>query len=206
LAPEHGSVRLPAVTELSPAEARTLLARAFADDPLMVWFFPDAEVRPHACAVMFGLFTEHYLAAGRVDAVRRGALAAVAMWRWPGQPEDDEAEPERLPTIGGLMTALMGTERAARIGGAMSVLGELRPPDPHAYLHLLGVDPACRGEGLGGRVLDQGIAAARAEGLVACLDTMNPRNVPFYESHGMSVRHEVPLPDGGPTVWSMSTG
>jgi ribosomal protein S18 acetylase RimI-like enzyme len=194
------------VTELSPVEARTLLARAFADDPLMVWFFPDAEVRPHACAVMFGLFAEHYLAAGRVDAVRHGALAAVAMWQWPGQPEDDEAAPEQLPTPGGLMTALMGTERAARIGGAMSVLGDLRPPQPHAYLHLLAVDPdACR-QGLGGELLDTGLAAAREAGLVACLDTMNPANVPFYEAHGMSVRHEVPLGAGGPTVWSMATG
>jgi ribosomal protein S18 acetylase RimI-like enzyme len=194
------------VAELSVVEARTLLARAFARDPLMIWFFPDDEVRPHACAAMFGLFAERYLAAGRVDAVRRGEPVAVAMWRWPGQPEDDGAAPERLPTMGGLMMALMGADRAARMGGGMAVLGELRPPEPHAYLHLLGVDPGCRGEGLGGQLLDQGIAAARSDGLVACLDTMNPANVPFYEAHGMSVRHEVALPDGGPTVWSMATG
>ncbi|HEY0126712.1 MAG TPA: GNAT family N-acetyltransferase [Blastococcus sp.] len=192
------------MAELSAPEARTLLARAFTGDPLMVWFFPDDEARPHACAAMFGLFAERYLAAGRVDVVRRGAPAAVAMWQWRGQPEDDR--PEGLPTLGGLMAALMGAERAARTGAAMAVLGKLRPAEPHAYLHLLGVDPGCRGEGLGGRMLDQGIAAARAEGLVACLDTMNPANVPFYEAHGMTVRHEVQLPDGGPTVWSMATG
>ena len=194
------------MTDLSAVEARTLLARAFVDDPLMVWFFPDAEVRPHACAAMFGLFAEHYLDDGRVDVVRRGEPLAVAMWQWPGQPEEDGSAPERLPTLAGLMTALMGPGRAAQIGGAMAVLGELRPPEPHAYLHLLGVDPACRGEGLGGRLLDRGIAAARGDGVVACLDTMNPANVPFYQAHGMSVRHEVPLPHGGPTVWSMSTG
>ena len=72
--------RLPAVADLTPAEARTLLARAFVGDPLMVWFFPDDEVRPHACAAMFGLFAEQYLAAGRVDVVRLGEPAAVAMW------------------------------------------------------------------------------------------------------------------------------
>ena len=191
------------MAELSVVEARTLLARAFVDDPLMLWFFPDADVRPHACAAMFGLFAEHYLADGKVDVVRRGAPVAVAMWQWPGLPEDDR--PEQLPTFGGLMTALMGAERAARIGGAMGVLGELRPPEPHAYLHLLGVDPGHRGEGLGGRLLDQGIAAARAGGLGVCLDTMNPANVPFYEAHGLSVRHEVRLGAGGPTVWAMAT-
>jgi GNAT superfamily N-acetyltransferase len=104
------------------------------------------------------------------------------------------------------MTTLMGATRAARIGGAMAVLGELRPPAPHAYLHLLGVRPDCRGEGLGGQLLDEGVAAARGEGLVACLDTMNPANVPFYEAHGLAVRSEVRLADDGPTVWSMATG
>lgn len=194
------------MAELSAVEARTLLARAFAQDPLMVWFFPDDEARPHACAAMFGLLAEHYLAEGRVDVVRRGHPVAVALWQWPRQEVDDGSAPERLPALGGLMTALMGAGRAAEIGGAMAVLGELRPPEPHAYLHLLGVHPSCRGEGLGGRLLEQGVAAARADGLVACLDTMNPANVPFYEAHGLSVRHEVALPGGGPRVWSMATG
>jgi ribosomal protein S18 acetylase RimI-like enzyme len=193
------------VAELSVVEARTLLARAFVDDPLMVWFFPDEEARPHACAALFGLFAEHYLVDGRVDVVRRPDPVAVAMWRWPR--EDQQApERERLPSIGGLMTALMGAARAAEIGSAMAVVAELRPAEPHAYLHLLAVHPDARQQGLGGEVLDRGLAEARAAGLVACLDTMNPANVPFYEAHGMSVRHEVPLTSGGPTVWSMATG
>ncbi|TFV76983.1 N-acetyltransferase [Blastococcus sp. CT_GayMR20] len=193
------------MTELSVVEARTLLARAFVDDPLMVWFFPDEDARPHACAALFGLFAENYLAGGRVDVVRRPEPVAVAMWRWPREAERAPG-PERLPSIGGLMTALMGSARAAAIGGDMAVLAELRPAEPHAYLHLLAVHPDARRQGLGGEVLDRGLAAARAAGLVACLDTMNPANVPFYEGHGMSVRHEVPLGAGGPTVWSMATG
>ena len=190
------------MAELTAVEARTVLARAFADDPLMVWFFPDDEVRPHACAAMFGLFAEHYLSSGRVDVVRRGSPVAVAMWQWPG---GDDQGSESLPTLPGLIAALMGAGRAAEVGGAMAVLRDLRPPGPHAYLHLLGVDPSCRGEGLGGRLLDEGIAAARAAGLDTHLDTMNPANVPFYAAHGLSVRHETALA-GGPSVWSMATG
>jgi GNAT superfamily N-acetyltransferase len=191
------------VDELTVVEARTLLASAFVEDPLMRWFFPDDETRPHACAALFGLFAEQYLAAGRVDVVRRSRPVAVAMWRWPGT--DAAEQPESLPTPPGLMTALMGASRAAEVGAAMGVIAELRPSEPYAYLHLLGVDPTTRGEGLGGGVLDPGLEAARGAGLTVCLETMNPANVPFYEAHGLSVRHEVRLGAGGPTVWTMAT-
>ena len=189
--------------DLTAVEARTLLARAFVEDPLMRWFFPDDETRPHACAAIFGLFAEQYLAGGRVDVVRRDRPVAVAMWRWPGPAATEQ--PESLPTPPGLMTALMGAGRAAEVGAAMRAVGELRPPEPYAYLHLLGVDPTERGRGLGGEVLETGLAAARAAGLTARLETMNPANVPFYEAHGFSVRHELRLASGGPTVWAMAT-
>ena len=188
--------------DLTAVEARTLLARAFVEDPLMRWFFPDDETRPHACAALFGLFAEQYLATGRVDVVRGGRPVAVAMWRWPGTAAE---QPESLPTPPGLMTALLGAGRAAGVGAAMGVIAELRPEEPYAYLHLLGVDPASRGQGLGGDVLETGLDAARGGGLTACLETMNPANVPFYEAHGWSVRHEVRLGAGGPTVWAMAT-
>ena len=189
--------------DLTAVEARTLLARAFVEDPLMRWFFPDDETRPHACAAIFGLFAEQYLAGGRVDVVRRDRPVAVAMWRWPGTAAADQ--PESLPTAPGLMTALMGAGRAAEVGAAMRAVGALRPPEPYAYLHLLGVDPTERGRGLGGEVLETGLAAALDAGLTARLETMNPANVPFYEAHGFSVRHELRLASGGPTVWAMAT-
>jgi ribosomal protein S18 acetylase RimI-like enzyme len=191
------------VDDLTAVEARTLLARAFVEDPLMRWFFPDDDTRPHACAALFGLFAEQYLAAGRVDVVRRPRPVAVAMWRWPGRAAAEQ--PESLPTPPGLMTALMGAAHAAEVGAAMGVIAELRPPEPYAYLHVLGVDPAVRGQGLGGEVLETGLGAARGAGLTACLETMNPANVPFYEGHGLSVRRETRLAAGGPTVWAMAT-
>ena len=190
---------------MTPAAVRTVLARAFVDDPLMAWFFPDAETRPHACAALFGLFAENYLRSGRVDVVGEGVPVAVAMWRWPHGEDSDEAAAESLPSVPGLMTALMGAERAAVIGGAMSVIAGLRPPEPYAYLHVLGVEPTARGRGLGGEVLGRGLAAAREAGLVACLETMNAANVPFYVRHGFAVRAEVQLAFGGPTVWAMAT-
>ena len=186
------------------AEVRTLLARAFVDDPLMVWFFPDDESRLQACAALFGLFAEHYEATGRVDVRRRDHLAGVAMWRMPDGDPEHPSRPESLPTTSGLMTALIGAERAAVVGRAFAPVAEMRPPAPHAYLHFLAVDPDLQGRGVGGRVLEPGLTAAWGAGLVACLETMNPDNIPFYESHGFVVRHELRLDADGPRVWEMT--
>lgn len=194
------------MAEISAVRARTVLARAFADDPLMVWFFPDEDVRPHATAALFGLFAEHYLADGRVDVLSRPDPVGVAMWQWPSPEDVEDTGPEELPSVGGLMTALLGLERAMEVGAAMGSLTELRPAAPHAYLHLLGVDPSAARQGGGGEILERGLAAARDAGLVACLDTMNPVNLPFYEAHGFTVRHEVRLGSDGPTSWAMATG
>ncbi|MBN1092372.1 GNAT family N-acetyltransferase [Blastococcus sp. TML/M2B] len=196
------------MAEISAVRARTVLARAFTDDPLMVWFFPDPDVRPHACAALFGLFAEHYLTEGRVDVLHRPDPVGVAMWRWPAPAPDDAADagPDELPSMGGLMTALMGPERALEVGTAMGSLTAHRPAEPHAYLHLLGVDPGSWHRGGGGELLERGLTATREAGLVACLDTMNPANVPFYEGHGFAVRAETQLAPDGPTTWSMATG
>ncbi len=213
--PGSRSGTLHDVTEISAARARTVLARAFHDDPLMVWFFPDVDVRPHACAAMFGLLAEHYLADGRVDVLQRPDPVGVAMWQWPtadaGHADSEGAGPEgagpeELPSIGGLLTGLMGPARAMEVGAAMGSLTALRPAAPHAYLHLLGVDPGSWHRGGGGELLERGLTATRDAGLVACLDTMNPANVPFYEAHGFTVRAEVQLAPDGPTSWAMATG
>ncbi len=196
------SGRLRPVEQVIVSATRTVLANAFVQDPLMRWFFPDDDTRPHACAALFGLFAEQYLASGRVDLVRRTAPVAVAMWRWPGS--GDDAPSEDLPTVPGLMSALMGARRAEQIGGAMRVICELRPPEPYAYLHLLGVDPAVQGQGLGGRCWSPDWRGTGA-GLIACLETMNPPTsvLPVPRVRGAA---RGAAGRGGPTVWAMGTG
>ena len=193
----------PRGTDLTVVEARTLLARAFVEDPLMRWFFPDDDTRPHACAALFGLFAEQYLAAGRVDVVRRGRPVAVAMWRWPGAAVGAAGVAPTPPgTDDRAHGCRLAPPRWVRPWGSSPSCGR-RSRTPTSTSS--GVDPAARGQGLGGEVLEPGLGAARGAGLTARLETMNPANVPFYEAHGLSVRHEVRLGAGGPTVWAMAT-
>src|SRR4051794_34868389 len=82
-----------AADAVSAAEARTLLAHAFAGDPMFAWVFPDAAHRLEAMAAWLGVAVERYLAGGHAETVREdGVLTGVALWRSPGAPAAGRAD------------------------------------------------------------------------------------------------------------------
>ncbi|MDT0166573.1 GNAT family N-acetyltransferase [Actinotalea sp. AC32] len=192
------------MTLLAPAtaaEVRTVLARAYVDDPLMVWAFPDEATRLDAVAAWVGLFAERSLEVGRVDVVRsEGAVVAVATWRLPDDPVPSA---QALPSVPGLLTALVGAEHAAAVGAGLARMRPLVPSRPHAYLHMLAVDPGHRGRGLAREVLAHGLVRAQERGLGVHLETTNPSAVPFYERNGWSASGRALLADGGPELVAM---
>jgi GNAT superfamily N-acetyltransferase len=207
------------VPELS--RVRHLVTNAFADDPLMRWIFPGDTLRPHAIAMMLGLFIESYAKAGTVDLAlatteERGdgdvdgqgqrygrseadTIIGAAHWRFP----DAALDPSKLPSVGGVLQSVLGPERAAAVGRALGVFGERRPAQPHAYLHILAIDPSHHGRGHGRRLLMHGLEEASKLGLGTHLETTKERNVAFYRSAGFEVTGQVVLGDDGPATWFM---
>ncbi len=192
-------------------ELRGLLARAYIDDPLMRWIFPDDATRADATAAWLGLFVEAYAAVGDVDVLEgEPALGgepsvvgscpeAVAVWRMPGTALSWGA----APSVGGLLAALVGVERAREIGAGLAQTRGLAPDEPHAYLHFVAVDPERQGRGRGREVLAPGLARAARAGLGVHLETTSPRAVPFYERLGFGVTAEITLGSNGPPLWAM---
>ncbi|WP_222195934.1 GNAT family N-acetyltransferase [Modestobacter italicus] len=135
---------------------------------------------------------------GQVD-VAGDPPVGLAAWRAAAPVP---AEPT-LPTLGGLLAALVGTARAQEVGAALAALGGLRPAEPHAYLQFLAVDPAAQRRGHGRELLGRGLGRLAGTGEGAALETTDPANLPFYAAAGFVVRHEVTLAAGGPTVWAM---
>lgn len=185
---------------------RTLFARAYVDDPLLRWIFPDDATRLEATAAWLGVYVERYLRTGGAASERArvteagGGLTGAALWRWP----DDAFPGGELPTTVGLLTALVGPAHAAAVGAAMAAESGARPTGPHAILHFLAVDAAHRGWGNARRLVDDGVARAQADGLPVLLETTNPVNVPIYERLGFAVHAEVTLGDDGPRLWVMT--
>lgn len=198
--PDHSDVAL--------REVRTLLARAYVDDPLMVWIFRNDESRPDAVAAWLGLIVEHYLNYGHVHTIATDRLEAVAVWRMPDQPAPGRAADSRptLPTVSGLLTALVGAERASAIGEGLATIRELTPEQPHAYLQFLAVEPELRRRGRGRQVLETGLRRAERLGVGVHLETMNEENLGFYRRLGFEVSGERRLGRDGPTTWAMWAG
>ncbi|MFJ5548174.1 GNAT family N-acetyltransferase [Streptomyces sp. NPDC093225] len=189
-----------------PGEGRAiaaLLARAFADDPVMSWMLPDPSGRERRAALYFRLAQRRQRprsGAVRVAATRDGRLLSAALWSGPGQwqtspLQDLRAVPRYVRVFGP-----GGLRRAAEV---QNTLHEAHPHLPHWYLPTVGTDPEVQGTGAGSALLREQLALCDLLGESAYLESSRPSNVPFYERLGFRVTGEIPLPDGGPTLWPM---
>ncbi|MEV5599475.1 GNAT family N-acetyltransferase [Streptomyces sp. NPDC052496] len=171
------------------------LARAFDDDPMMRWFFPDESTRESGLARYFTtLFTRQYAHHGVCERTE----AAAAFWV---PPEGQEKAVPDAETVQELQDIL--GDRAPLFRDTVMAAAEHAPQEPHWYLAVIGADPAAQGQGHGAALLRSGLAKADAAGLPVYLESSKSANLPVYEHFGFAVREELQLPGGGPLLWSM---
>lgn len=179
------------------ARIATLLARAFADDPAMVFLFPDATERAKRLPRLFNtLFDADALKGMRL--VSAGGEAAT-LWRGPGQGRSGLFEILRhawplLRTFGS------GLGRGLAVSHAIDAH---MPSTPHWYLHIAGCDPAAQGQGHGGAVIRSGLDRIAGSGLPTYLETATERNLGLYRAFGFELTATWDVPRGGPRFWSM---
>src|SRR5260370_4515182 len=65
--------------------------------------------------------------------------------------------------------------------------GSYHPKEPPWYLPLIGIDPARQGKGLGGALMRHATDICDRDGVLAYLESSNPRNIPLYERHGFGI-------------------
>ncbi|MFD4241016.1 GNAT family N-acetyltransferase [Streptomyces sp. NPDC058525] len=189
-----------------PAESgaiAALLARAFADDPVMAWMIPGAAGRELRIARYFKLAQRQQrprAGAVRVAATGEGRLLAAALWSGPGRWDTSPMrELAALPHYARVF-GVGGLQRAAQVQNA---LHEAHPDTPHWYLPTVGTDPGLQGTGVGSALLRQQLTDCDRLGQPAYLESSKAANIPFYEKLGFRVTGELPLPEGGPAIWPM---
>lgn len=173
-----------------PRLCRTAM-RAFVDDPVMRWFYPNDAEYTAGDGDVFRWAMLRWLQWDEVWTTEDGV--AVAAWIPPGRPA--VTVPEAPPD--------QPADRRARFDAIDRLMTEHTPPEPHWYLNLIATHPDWQRQGLGATLIEQVGARAATEGLPVYLETETVENVAYYSHLGFRVRSEWDVPLDGPHMWGM---
>jgi GNAT superfamily N-acetyltransferase len=179
------------------ATVSTMLARAFAEDPVMMFMFPDPADRLRKLPRLFGLLLDSALPFGGCDVTTGGETAGL--WRPPGKT--DIPLREILRHLAALLS-IYGFRGAARALRFLAILERHHPIEPHWYLMVLGTDPHRQGKGFGGIALRHRLARIDAAHQPAYLEASKRENVPIYAAFGFEPQGELAIPHG-PVIYPM---
>jgi ribosomal protein S18 acetylase RimI-like enzyme len=168
------------------ARATATLTLAFANDPMVRWSWPAPEV----FLASFPLFVEALAGAAftQGSAYQVDGMRGVALWMPPGVTPDDAA----LDLLFERTTTLAQQQYGAAVFEQMA---KHRPRERHWHLPLIGVDPLAQGKALGAALMAPALARCDADGVLAYLESSNPRNIPFYERLGFRRSGEIQVGD-----------
>jgi ribosomal protein S18 acetylase RimI-like enzyme len=173
-----------------------LLARAFEDDPVSAFLFPEEASRRQRLIAFYQAMMPAMVEHGRMDT--DADLRGGAIWQAPAPPLPG---PFRVLWMW-LRSALVlrGRTRAGfELGRTLEAVHER---EPHWYLAILGTAPEHQGRGVGSALMAPVLEQCDREGVLAYLESSKERNIRFYERHGFEVMTEVRVP-GGPVMWPM---
>lgn len=184
------------------AAAAAVLARAFHDDPLQTYVFPDPAERVARSPAHFESLLRYGLQFGEVlttAGVPRGAAVWLGPNAWEVTPERAAAVGlDRLPTVLGAAAA----ERFFSVLAAIDPYHHRDVPAAHWYVMVVGVAPDAQGSGVGRALLQPIMDRAAAAGQPCYLETAQPTNVVFYEQLGFHRLVETVEPQSGLRLWT----
>jgi ribosomal protein S18 acetylase RimI-like enzyme len=164
------------------AAAIATLTLAFSTDPATRWTWPN----PQGYLDAFPRFAKAFGGAGFAEGGAHvvGDFAGTALWLPPGTEADGEA-------LGELMRATASPQSVSDGMQVMQQMTSHHPREPHWYLPLIGIDPKHQGRGLGGALLAHAIGICDRDGMLAYLESSNPRNIPLYQRYGFEITGEI---------------
>ena len=163
-----------------------MFARAFSDDPLMVYAIPNRAERARLLPEVYVRMIRFGHLAGVVYTTA-GAIEGAAVWL----PPDAKWTRENIEASGmHQLATLIGDDAYRRYREVVGREWQARERDMDApcwYLFLLGVEPARQRRGLGGELMRPILERADRDNLACYLETENRRNVAFYLKQGFEV-------------------
>jgi GNAT superfamily N-acetyltransferase len=170
-----------AMRDEMPQAVASIVAAFITDPPArFAWPCPHDYLRamPLAVREFAGRSFEHSAASVSAD------FCAAALWLPPGVH----------PNLEALERVFRDTAKREHLDdllGTFEKMGEWHPHEPHWYLPMIGVEPNAQNRGLGSALMQHAVARCDQDGLLAYLESSNPRNIPLYERHGFEAMGKI---------------
>lgn len=169
---------------LAPDQAGAIgvLTLAFSVDPMARWSLPD----PAKYLAIFSSIVKAFggSAFEKGTAYIANGFTGAALWLPPGAGSDEES-------LQRLFDENTDDNIKEDMRGIFEQMEKFHPTEPHWYLPMIGVDPAYQGAGIGAALMTEALKAVDRDGLIAYLESSNPRNVSLYQRHGFEVIGEI---------------
>jgi len=180
------SANIVRLAESQIPAAAAILARAFHDDPLMIYTIPEPAERVRLLPEVYARIIRFGLLAGEVHTTA-GAVEGAAIW----MPPNAKWTRENLEASGMYeLASLIGNDAYQRYRDVVGREWQARERDMTDacwYLFILGVEPSRQRLGFGGALMRPVLERADSEQLACYLETENERNVAFYLKQGFEL-------------------
>lgn len=197
----HTSVPLPLLA-YQHKMASEVMGRAFLNDPMWKYLIPDETRCALAVSLSMNILVRYSLLYGRIYTTQ--TLDGFACWLPPGETSPSFS---RLVWTGirsaPFQLGWTGFHRYLAIENYCGRVHENIVPGTHWYLWGLCVNPSRQRLGIGGMLIRHVLTLADSDHLPCYLETINNKNVPFYEKHGFRVVSDGVVPKHSLRVWAM---
>lgn len=174
------------------AVAADKFSKAMVNDPLHVYFFPEAQTRGRKIYAMYYFMVKMNLLNTFSTS---DCCEGVAVWE---RPYDHllKVKLQDLMLGFGLLFKVGYTSlnRMSKYQRWSARLKKKTIGDPFWYLNVIIVDPAFQGKGYASQLIKPVLASADESGHKVCLETQNENNIPIYEKYGFALVSSQKIP------------
>jgi GNAT superfamily N-acetyltransferase len=199
-------VSLNNLVRLSKAQvkpAAEMMARAFHDDPLSIYLFPDVSERKNKLPYIFQPLIRYGLLYGGAYATSSN-LEGVVVWLPSEKVHRTLWGNIRSGSV--FMIFKVGRRVKARwrsLDDYSSSIRERHTPLAYCYGLLLGVDPVYQGKGYASILLRAVFARIDKARLPCYLEALTEKDIAIYQHYGFKVVEEGKIPGTEVTFWAM---
>lgn len=185
------------------AAAAETLRQAFWDYPVTVYSYPDETEREIRLPYFFRLIIHYCLKYGEVYATSK-EMEGVAAWI----PSDNYPMSgwRVLRSVPFSVFFHLGTGNNREMQAFSDYIDDMHArlaPFRHWFLQTIGVSPEHQGQGHGGRLLKSMLTRLDSENLPCYLETLDEKDISFYEHYGFKVLEKSAVPDTDLVNWAM---